>query len=417
MRDITQAYVQSTTNLNRDFFARAPKELGLDQNSVLHIIKPLYGVPEAGNHWFNTYSKHHMTKLQMETSPYDPCLLITNNNGFGLVGLQTDDTLVLADKTFADQEQKSLTEAKLLAKDREQLTTSTPLKFNGGEITLESDGSIHLRQARQNQNLKLVTTTPVNLTSSKGQTRQSVVPKDQYVAQRARGAYIASVCQPEASFDLSCAAQTVNPKESDTKALNTRIQWQIDNQLRGLRFIKLHRESLKLVVFTDASFANNTDQSSQIGYVIVLADQDNKANIIHWSSTKCKRVTRSVLASELYAMAHGFDVAAVLKAAIEKILTLENPLPLTLCTDSKSLYDCLVKLGTTQEKRLMVDLMSLRQSYERRQIQHIQWIDGNNNPADAMTKSKACTALSKLIDTNSITPDATRWVERPQNLE
>ena len=139
----------------------------------------------------------------------------------------------------------------------------------------------------------------------------------------------------------------------------------------------------------DSSFANNHDLSSQIGFVIVLADKDDKANILHWSSIKCKRVTRSVLASELYGMAHGFDTAAAIKTTIERILQLEQ-LPITLCTNSKSLYDCLVKLGTTQEKRLMVDLMCLRQSYERREIAEIKWIDGNSNPADAMTKSKPC---------------------------
>lgn len=101
------------------------------------------------------------------------------------------------------------------------------------------------------------------------------------------------------------------------------------------------------MVFTDASFANNQDLSSQIGYVIALADDNNNANIIHWSSLKCKRVTRSVLASELYSVAHGFNVAVVLKATIEQILDLKQPLLLILCTDSKSLYDCLVKLGVT----------------------------------------------------------------------
>ena len=44
--------------------------------------------------------------------------------------------------------------------------------------------------------------------------------KDQYVAQRARGAYVASVCQPEAAFNLSFAAQVINPKETNIKALN-----------------------------------------------------------------------------------------------------------------------------------------------------------------------------------------------------
>jgi hypothetical protein len=154
-------------------------------------------------------------------------------------------------------------------------------------------------------------------------------------------------------------------------------------------------------VFTDSFFANNYDFTSQIGFVIVLADKRNKANIIHWSLIKCKRVTRSVLASELYRMAYGFDIEATIKSTLEQILRIKT-LTLLLCTDSKSLYDCLVKLGTTQEKRLMVDLMCLRQSYERREITEIKWINRDNNPANAITKSKPCQALQDLIDTNTV---------------
>ena len=46
--------------------------------------------------------------------------------------------------------------------------------------------------------------------------------------------------------------------------------------------------------------------------------------------------------------------------------------------------------------------MCLRQSYERRETTEVRWIDGNNNPADAMTKSKPCSALKDLINTNTI---------------
>jgi hypothetical protein len=100
-------------------------------------------------------------------------------------------------------------------------------------------------------------------------------------------------------------------------------------------------------------------------------------------------------------MANGFDVGSVIKSTIERILKLNNLLPLRLLTDSKSLYDCVVRLGIISEKRLMIDLMCLRQSYERREIAEIRWIDGDTNPADAMTKSKPCPALTKLIDTNT----------------
>ena len=278
-------------------------------------MKPLYGVPEAGNHWFKTYHQHHVRKLKMEQSTYDPCLLYTPLNGLGIVGLQTDDTLFLADQTFADAEETELQEAKFLAKPREQLTEQTPIKFNGGLITQEGN-LIKLTQERQAQNLRLVTVKPTDLTSSRGETRKTVNTKDQYVAQRARGAYIATVCQPESSYDLSFAAQVTDPQEADVKQLNKRIQWQIDNATRGLTFVPLDMSSLSLLVFTDASFANNKDLSSQIGFVIVLTDRNQSANVLHWSSIKCKRVTRSVLASELYALAHGFDIGAAIKSTI-----------------------------------------------------------------------------------------------------
>ena len=57
-------------------------------------------------------------------------------------------------------------------------------------------------------------------------------------------------------------------------------------------------------------------------------------------------------------MVHGFDMGASIKATIERILGID--LLLVLCTDSRSLYDCLVKLGTTQEKRLMINVMCLQ---------------------------------------------------------
>jgi hypothetical protein len=187
------------------------------------------------------------------------------------------------------------------------------------------------------------------------------------------------------------------------------LKWQIDNQDCGLTFVELDIKKLRLVVFTDSSFANNKDYSSQIGYVIVLAD-DDRCNLLHWSSIKCRRVTRSVIALELYAMGHGFDYACVLKHTLDSILC--TSIPLTICIDSFSLYECLVKLGTTHEKRLMIDLMAIRQAYERREIAEVIWIKGDQNPADSMTKHNGNKALQRIIDSNNLHIEAAGWVER-----
>jgi hypothetical protein len=84
--------------------------------------------------------------------------------------------------------------------------------------------------------------------------------------------------------------------------------------------VPLDMSSLSLLIFMDASFANNKDLSSQIGFVIILTDRNQSANVLYWSLIKCKRVTRSVLASKLYALAYGFDIGAAIKSTIQRIL-------------------------------------------------------------------------------------------------
>jgi hypothetical protein len=63
-------------------------------------------------------------------------LLYTNKDGFGVVGLQTNNTLFLVNKSFAEAKESELKKANFLAKAREQLTFTTPIKFNSGQIEL-----------------------------------------------------------------------------------------------------------------------------------------------------------------------------------------------------------------------------------------------------------------------------------------
>ncbi len=56
-----------------------------------------------------------------------------------------------------------------------------------------------------------------------------------YVAQRARGAYIATVSQPQAAFALSYAAQIIEPIYEDAQYLNRCLSWQLEG--RSLTFV------------------------------------------------------------------------------------------------------------------------------------------------------------------------------------
>ena len=409
IRDITQAYVQSQTSLQRTILARIPEQLRdrHPEGTIMTVIKPLYGIPEAGTHWWATYSTHHRGNLQMASSTYDPCLLISESNKFGIVGMQTDDTLGLTDIPFSNLEEEELQKAAFAAKPKEILTIEKPLTFNGCRISLNAEGGIMMAQKGQASKL------------------QSPTTNQEYIEQRARGAYLASICQPEAAFDLSVAAQQKEPSSDDFKRLGGRIRWQIDNPDRGLKYIPFDLDKAKLFVFVDGSFANNEDLSSQLGYIIVIGTEEEtnngemlvNGNIITYSSTKSKRVTRSALASELYSMVQGADIgyaiASTLKLITKQLGILD--IPMILLTDSYSLYECLVKLGTTKEKRLMIDIMALRQSYERREVHEVRWINGEDNPADAMTKASPNPALKTLVDKNKIAIRVEGWVERKKD--
>ena len=53
-----------------------------------------------------------------------------------------------------------------------------------------------------------------------------------------------------------------------------------------------------------------------IKYILVLVDLLNKVNIVYQSLIKCKRITKSVLAFKLYAIAHSFNIRIIIKATV-----------------------------------------------------------------------------------------------------
>jgi hypothetical protein len=80
-----------------------------------------------------------------------------------------------------------------------------------------------------------------------------------------------------------------------------------------------------------------------------------------------------MLASEIYNIVRGIDMAIVINTTI-KIITKQLGFlqtSIVVCTNLYLLYECLVKLGSTQEKRLIIDIIVLQQLYKQREITEI----------------------------------------------
>lgn len=75
----------------------------------------------------------------------------------------------------------------------------------------------------------------------------------------------------------------------------------------GLNFCPLNMDNVRPVLVTDASFDNSGDFKNPLGFDILMKDITGVSNIVHYASTRCRRVTRSILEAEVHALVLGFD--------------------------------------------------------------------------------------------------------------
>ena len=111
-------------------------------------------------------------------------------------------------------------------------------------------------------------------------------------------------------------------------------------------------------VYSDASFASNSDNSSQIGYIILLADDHNSCHVLSYCIKKSKRVVRSIMAGEAYAFSAAFDETFVIRYDLQLILN--TKIAFKMYTDSKQLLDVITRAPDTTDKQLMVEIMAAR---------------------------------------------------------
>jgi hypothetical protein len=85
-------------------------------------------------------------------------------------------------------------------------------------------------------------------------------------------------------------------------------------------------------------------------------------------------VTKNVFILEIYGMIGGvnmlFAIGSIFTIIIKQLGLLT--IPIIVYTDFYSLYECLVKFGIIKKKRLIIDIMAIRESYENREIFEIR---------------------------------------------
>lgn len=165
------------------------------------------------------------------------------------------------------------------------------------------------------------------------------------------------------SYRLNMLAQV--PASDDTGADMKRLRSLLCEIIASgadvITFQKMDMSTTELRVYTDASFANNRDLSSQLGWCIYAMDAAGRCNLLHWSSRKCRRVFKSTFAAELFALIQGYDNVLDLKHSMSALFG--RDVQMSVYIDSKGVWDSVIPLKRLTENRLPIDIACLRQNY------------------------------------------------------
>jgi hypothetical protein len=393
--DVTQAFVQSTENLLRDIYLEPAKELQMDQDLVLKLIKPLYGLSDSGDHWARTLNEHHKRDLGMTQSGIDGSLFFKQlgSNLIGLSATYVDDTLRAGTPRFVK-------DAELTGQIFDsKLPTKHQIKFAGLDITSNTSESNAISQQKY---IERINALPDN------------AEFDEYRSLRARLAWVTQT-RPDISCNVAFAAQVTkdifntNPSNY-IKDLNQIIKYLQRTKDIYLKYPKLDINGLALHVFSDASFARNDDFTCQLGYVAFLADENSNCCPLEFKSLKAKRVTRSILGGELIAFAESFDRGFALRDDLQAMLG--TIIPLKMYTDSKCLFDVITKGSMTAERRLQIDIALAREGFNKGWISDMALIPSEENLADGMTKKDRSSKLLEVLRTGKLDIKISQWIIR-----
>lgn len=391
--DMTQAYLQGAERILRKVYIKGKPEFQLEDYELLEVLRPLYGLADAGDYWHAKFLRHLKKDLGMTTTASDLSFHFkrVQNELHGMIATHVDDTLCAGNRNF--QKETLETARRFDAKSRE-LGTFT---FAGVVITTTPDGSRTMHQYPYAKKLAVLD-------------KKCSFPD--FRSRRHELGWITHT-RPDVAGDSALLDQVTQHtfKPIHVKQINTAIQRVKDNPELGLRVHNLNKNKLKIISYADVSFANSADFRTQLGFVVFLSDDTNRVNWIHFRSYKCKRVVRSVLAGETHAFVDAFNSAFTLRHDLSTMV--KTNISLNLITDSDSLFKVIVQSSTTTEKRLMIDLQACREAYRERSIENVGWVKSANNVADGFTKLNKAELIQRIMRTGTIQTIAYQWVLRP----
>lgn len=397
-KDARRAYLQGD-DLSRDMYARLPKQLRrVFSGYLFHIVKPVYGLKEAGAYWFSKYFNAWISAVRMVATALDVCLLYRRqgNKLDGVVGIQVDDTIMAGSPEFTSAEERM--HQKFDMGETQLLSPGNPMKFSGCTI-VDNVGTLKVQQVDF-----------IGKLDSRKLEKKIKPTLTQVKAGAGALGWVGAQTRPTMSFHISTLNQvteaTLTPQVSIR--INTLIEELLETKDQGLVFPKMDYHTVYLAAYGDASLAGNEDLTSQMGGIVCLRDASGNCAPLHWYSKRCPRVVSSILSGETIACVTTFDLAFAIRHTMQEILG--RSLDLFLFTDSYSLFSTITKYQCVREKRLMIDLSILRQAYRAGDATNFGFVTSDFMIADPLTKDTTNPLLDRILQEGKLEHPVAEYV-------
>ena len=371
--DVRAAFLQGFA-IDRTVYMKPPSDIR--ETGVLWKLQRCpYGLNDAPRSWFRRVSSELM-KLKVSSSKFDEAMFYYRIGGklSGIMVLHVDDFLFGGNRYFHEQVIN-----KLLTVFEISVQNCVNFKYLGLELLQVRDGVL-LDQDKYIQNINYIKVHH----SRKGSELLSQDERNSLKRMCGKLLWVANNTRPDVCYEVSrlCNAGS-NATVNEIRRMNKLIS-NMKQEKVVVKFPYLGcPEKWCLVVFSDSSFGNLPDGSSQGGYVVLLVNADGSSAPLSWQSKKLHRVTKSTLASETLAVIEAVDAAVLLRLQIQEIY---GVIPdIFVYTDSKSLYQTVHTSHVLQDKSVRISVSYLRQFVKNKELK-MCWTNSEYQLADTLTK-------------------------------
>lgn len=297
--DIKQAYTRSKPTTRLVFFKAAPL-FGIDPNLLFQIVRPLYLMADASDEWWRTLKQFLDDEVNLTQSLSDPCLFYLEKEGPpALLGVYVDDMVFTGSpqlRTVTDRIAKGFPTKAMV---------NLSLRFSG--CNLQRDGETLIFQ----QPDYFVSLLP-NPDDATFESFRRLLNRLAWIS------LTRSDLSPQVNMSAEVTTKSFSPVHVET--INKTVSLVTRFMQVVLAFPNPDPATLHFDAYSDESFATNEDDSSQLGFIILLFDGSGRACILSFSSRNSRRVVRSVLGPEGFDFSKIVDEAQLLIHDLQSIL-------------------------------------------------------------------------------------------------